>query len=77
MCSSDLGSGNTFDWELLSDIKRDYFLAGGLDPGNVSDAIRALYPFAVDVSSGIETDHIKEKNKMAAFVSAVRKEDAL
>ena len=77
LLDSGQGSGNTFDWELLSDIKRDYFLAGGLDPGNVSDAIRALHPFAVDVSSGIETDHIKEKNKMAAFVSAVRKEDAL
>ena len=77
LLDSGQGSGNTFDWELLSDIKRDYFLAGGLDPGNVSDAIRALHPFAVDVSSGIETDHIKDKNKMAAFVSAVRKEDAL
>ena len=77
LLDSGQGSGNTFDWELLSDIKRDYFLAGGLDPGNVSDAIRALHPFAVDVSSGIETDHIKDKNKMAAFVSAVRKEEAL
>ena len=77
LLDSGQGSGNTFDWELLSDIKRDYFLAGGLDSGNVSDAIRALHPFAVDVSSGIETDHIKDKNKMAAFVSAVRKEDAL
>jgi len=77
LLDSGQGSGNAFDWELLSDIRRDYFLAGGLDPGNVSDAIRALHPFAVDVSSGIETDHIKDKNKMAAFVSAVRKEDAL
>ena len=77
LLDSGQGSGNAFDWELLSDIRRDYFLAGGLDPGNVSDAIRALHPFAVDVSSGIETDHIKDKNKMAAFVSAVRKEEAL
>ena len=77
LLDSGQGSGNAFDWALLSDIRRDYFLAGGLDPGNVSDAIRALHPFAVDVSSGIETDHIKDKNKMAAFVSAVRKEDAL
>ena len=77
LLDSGQGSGNAFDWALLSDIRRDYFLAGGLDPGNVSDAIRALHPYAVDVSSGIETDHIKDKNKMAAFVSAVRKEDAL
>ena len=77
LLDSGQGSGKAFDWELLRDIKRDYFLAGGLDPENVSDAIRALHPFAVDVSSGIETDHIKDKNKMVAFVSAVRKEDAL
>lgn len=77
LLDSGQGCGKAFDWELLRDIKRDYFLAGGLDPENVSDAIRALHPFAVDVSSGIETDHIKDKNKMVAFVSAVRKEDAL
>ena len=75
LLDSGQGSGKAFDWELLGNIKRDYFLAGGLDPGNVSDAVHMLHPFAVDVSSGIETDHIKDEKKMAAFVSAVRKED--
>ena len=51
------------------------FAGGGLHPGNGSDAVRALSPFGVDVSSGIETDGRKDPNKMAAFVAAVRKEE--
>ena len=77
LLDSGQGSGEAFDWELLRDIKRDYFLAGGLDPYNVKDALRILHPYAVDVSSGIEKDHIKDERLMAAFVSAVRKEEGL
>ena len=77
LLDSGQGSGEAFDWELLRDIKRDYFLAGGLDPYNVKDAVRILHPYAVDVSSGIEKDHIKDERLMAAFVSAVRKEEGL
>lgn len=69
------GTGTVFDWNLIRNIQRPYFLAGGLAPGNVREAIRALHPFAVDVSSGIETNGVKEKAKMTAFVAAVRKED--
>ena len=61
----------------MKSIGRPYFLAGGLDAGNAAGAVRALHPFAVDVSSGIETDGVKDKTKMAAFVAAVRKEDRL
>ena len=68
------GDGKTFDWNLIKNLRREYFLAGGLTPENVGDAIRTLNPFAVDVSSGIETDGKKDFNKMAAFVKAVRKE---
>ena len=67
------GTGAAFDWSLLRGFDRPYFLAGGLGPGNVAEAIAALHPFAVDVSSGIETDGMKDYNKMTAFVSAVRK----
>ena len=77
LLDSGQGSGEAFDWELLRDIKRDYFLAGGLDPYNVKDAVRILHPYAVDVSSGIEKDYIKDERLMAAFVSAVRKEEGL
>ncbi len=54
------GTGETFDWSLLAGIRRPYFLAGGLHPGNVGQAVRRLRPFGVDVSSGIETDGKKE-----------------
>ncbi|MCM1173509.1 MAG: phosphoribosylanthranilate isomerase [Blautia sp.] len=66
------GTGTAFDWRLLRKIDRPYFLAGGLTPDNVEYAIRTLAPYAVDVSSGIETDGCKDQNKMAAFVTAAR-----
>lgn len=58
-------------------IHRPYFLAGGLSLANIGEAIRTLHPYAVDVSSGIETDGLKDRNKMAAFAAAVRKEDEI
>ena len=66
------GCGEVFDWSLLKDIKRPYFLAGGLTPKNVADAIDRLHPYGVDTSSSLETDGVKDKLKMAAFVKAVR-----
>ena len=69
------GTGTVFDWSLLRNMERRYFLAGGLNPENVWEAIRDLHPYGVDVSSGIETDALKDRTKMAAFVAAVREED--
>lgn len=66
------GTGTCFDWSLLQTIQRPYFLAGGLTPENVGGAVAALHPYAVDVSSGIETDGAKDKEKMTQFVRAVR-----
>ncbi len=74
LVDSGTGTGKSFDWELLKNISRPYFLAGGLCCENISQAIETLNPYAVDVSSGIETNGCKDKNKMAAFVAAVRKE---
>ena len=74
LLDSGAGSGAAFDWGLTGNIKRPYFLAGGLTPENVPAAVKALRPFAVDVSSGIETDGAKDKTKMAAFIRAVRTE---
>ena len=68
------GEGKVFDWSLLKDIKRPYFLAGGLNPGNASDAVKALKPYAVDVSTGIETNCVKDREKMTAFANAVRED---
>ena len=77
MLDSGSGTGRTFDWELIKNIKRPYFLAGGLTPENAEKAVSKLHPFALDVSSGIETGKVKDKTKMAAFAAAVRKEDRL
>ena len=81
-CSADFvlldagaGSGEKFDWDLIKSMNRPFFLAGGLHPGNVKEAINQVHPYAVDVSSGIETNGKKDRIKMADFVSAVRKEE--
>ena len=77
LLDSGAGTGTTFDWNLIHGIKKPYFLAGGLGVDNVENAVKLLHPFAVDVSSGIETDGAKDKTKMAEFVAAVRKEDKI
>ena len=69
------GDGKIFDWSLLKNFRREYFLAGGLTPENVGDAIKLLNPFAVDVSSGIETDGRKDFFKMATFAEVVRRKN--
>ena len=66
------GDGKTFDWSWLSAVTRPYFLAGGLNPENAGDAVRRLKPYAVDVSSGVETDGFKDIIKMRAFINAVK-----
>lgn len=70
LLDSGAGTGSVFDWELIRTVKRRYFLAGGLDSRNVGEAIETLHPWAVDVSSGIETGGIKDEKKMADFISA-------
>jgi len=69
------GSGTTFDWSLVEGFgdRRPFILAGGLTPSNVAEAIAALHPWGVDMSSGVETDGSKDPNKMAAAVAAVRR----
>lgn len=69
------GTGVSFDWNILlgSDFQKPVILAGGLNPGNVKDAIRLLRPYAVDVSSGIEkAKGIKDWHLMREFVQQVR-----
>lgn len=68
------GSGEVFDHSLIKNIDRPYFLAGGLTSENVGGAVSNLQPYAVDASSGLETDGFKDFNKMSAFVKAVRKD---
>lgn len=69
------GTGESFDWSLLKNCKRRFFLAGGLTPDNVQLAIEEAKPFAVDVSSSLETDGRKDPCKIRRFVTAVRGAD--
>ncbi|AEE95735.1 phosphoribosylanthranilate isomerase [Mahella australiensis] len=68
------GSGHALDWNLLHDIrvKNHIILAGGLNPYNVKTAIAVVQPYAVDVSSGVETDGYKDADKIREFIEAVR-----
>ena len=72
LLDSGAGDGKLLDRSLLREVKRDYFLAGGLDPENVKEALEEINPFAVDVSSGIESDKKKDPEKMKKFVKTVR-----
>ncbi|MCB1909066.1 MAG: phosphoribosylanthranilate isomerase [Rhodocyclaceae bacterium] len=71
------GGGKVFDWSLIpQDFSRPLVLSGGLDEGNVADAIRRLRPQAVDVSSGVESARgIKDTSKIRRFVAGVRNAD--
>ncbi|MBR5116394.1 MAG: phosphoribosylanthranilate isomerase [Lachnospiraceae bacterium] len=66
------GDGMVLNWSWLKGFDRPYYLAGGLNPDNVEQAIRTLHPYGVDVSSGIETDGVKDAKKMRVFVEQVR-----
>ena len=68
------GSGQTFDWQLLADkqIEQDYFIAGGLAVDNVAEAKETFHPYALDVSSGVETDGYKDLKKIKAFIERVK-----
>lgn len=71
------GSGASFDWKLAKEAKKygKVFLAGGLNMQNVTSAIRVAQPFGVDVSSGVETDGVKDERKIREFVCRVRSYD--
>ena len=66
------GDGVSFDWNMLKSFNRPYFLAGGMSPENVRPAIEKLHPYGVDVSSGIETDGVKDIEKMREFMTNAR-----
>ena len=72
------GSGGSFDWEIARALARrgfSFLLAGGLTPDNVATAMRTVRPWGVDVSSGVETDGVKDQHKMRVFVAEARGAD--
>lgn len=72
------GGGKTFDWALIPrNLPLPVILSGGLHPGNVAEAVRAVRPWAVDVSSGVEAARgIKDAQKITEFIAGVRDADA-
>ena len=66
------GTGEAFDWSLAADFDRPFLLAGGLTPENIPAAVAAMRPLLVDVSSGVETDKVKDRDKILAAVRAAR-----
>lgn len=67
------GTGETFDWGLINNI-RPFFMAGGINISNVSKVIKKYKPYAVDVSSSVETDGYKDESKVKEIINAVRSE---
>ena len=66
------GTGEVFDWSSLDEFERPFMLAGGIDSTNVARAIRTVRPYGIDISSGIETNSVKDDEKMKAFTNIVR-----
>ncbi|WP_026510518.1 phosphoribosylanthranilate isomerase [Butyrivibrio sp. LC3010] len=71
LIDSGQGTGKAFNWEILQKVTRPYFLAGGINIENIEEAIQ-ISPFAIDVSSGIETGGVKDEEKMKKIVAAKR-----
>lgn len=67
------GSGQVFDWELAKDTRGKIILAGGLTSENVAKAIQIVNPYAVDVSSGVETNGVKDYDKLKSFIEKARR----
>lgn len=74
LADSGAGSGRTFDWSLLKHLRRPYILAGGLTPANIPQAIQKLHPWAIDLSSGVESQGVKDREKIREAVAACRQE---
>ena len=73
LLDSGKGSGKTFDWSLIrKDLKKEFFLAGGLDSSNAALAIEEFNPYAIDLSSSLETDGFKDENKIKEIMEVIK-----
>ncbi|WP_458454989.1 phosphoribosylanthranilate isomerase [Methanobrevibacter sp.] len=73
LLDSGKGSGKTFDWRLIrKDLKKDFFLAGGLNSENITQAIDEFNPYAVDLSSSLEVDGFKDEEKIKEIMEIIK-----
>lgn len=66
------GSGERFDWSVVTQVNKPFFLAGGINAGNVVDAVNLISPYCIDISSGVETDGYKDRFKINEIITKVR-----
>lgn len=66
------GTGESFDWSLVKQVQKPFFLAGGLKAANIEQALSVTSPYAVDMSSGVETEGQKDRNKILEIVRRMR-----
>ena len=71
MFDAGTGEGKTFDWSILNNFIRPYFLAGGINENNIEQAMK-LNPYCIDISSGVETNKVKDKQKILNVVKTVK-----
>ena len=72
LLDSGKGSGKTFDWSLIrKNLKKEFFLAGGLNSSNICEAIKEFNPYAIDLSSSLETDGFKDENKIKEIMEVI------
>ena len=72
LLDSGKGSGKTFDWNLIgNDLNKEFFLAGGIDISNIYKAIEEINPYAIDLSSSLETNGFKDENKIKAIMEVI------
>ena len=69
------GTGKAFDWSLIQELNRPFFLAGGIGPDNLESAINEIHPYAVDLSSSVETEKWKDPEKIHRVVDIVRRKE--
>lgn len=75
LLDSGTGTGKTFDHGLIGEIRKPWFLAGGMNPDNAAGAVRRFHPYGIDVSSGVETDGWKDSAKVERMIRNVRGAD--
>ncbi|WP_027398538.1 phosphoribosylanthranilate isomerase [Anaerovorax odorimutans] len=66
------GTGNSFNWNLIDKTSKPFFLAGGINIDNILHAKKGIRPYAIDLSSGVETNGVKDRNKMLEIVRRIR-----